>query len=125
MKWLTRSLFFLAVALLFVAVFLGLNRAGAFSSFEMNGPPPWMRTADGTTGASTRPDASASGVDSPAAPRGDVAPGGRFPGGPRGEHGGGFNLPELGKDLGLVAVAWLALGGLDRLNRSNRAPARP
>jgi len=119
MTWLSRSVLFLAIALLFVAAFLGLNRLGALSSFEMTGrpggPPGQTQPAPGgapatTAGASAPSTTGSAGQTTPGtAPAGGVVPG------PGGDRRGGFQWGEIGKDLGLVALAWLVLAGLDWL----------
>ncbi|GAA5534191.1 hypothetical protein [Deinococcus aluminii] len=124
MTWLSRALLFLAVALLFVAAFLGLNQLGAFHSFEFTGrpggPPPGQTQTASATGSTLAATAPA-GEAAPTA-AGNTPPAGAPPGGPRGERRGGFNWPELGKDFAMILGAWLALSGLERLVNRRKAP---
>ena len=136
MHWFSRPLLFLAIALVFVAAFLGLNQLGAFRSYEMtgfpgSGPPAQAQLSSGAPGqgtASASKDATAAPANTSSsaslvrqASEGNAAnttaasgaevggPAGR----PGGERRGGFNGQELPKDLGLIAGAWLALLAYD------------
>lgn len=120
MHWVYRSLVFLAIALLFVAGFLGLDRAGALNSFQMTGgpgggPPAQTQTASGA--ASGSPSAAFTMASSAAT----AAPAsGLTARGPRGGRGGGSPWAGIGLNLAYVVLAWLALAALDGLARRRR-----
>lgn len=116
MKWFTRPLIFLGMALILCAAFLGLNQAGAFTSFEMQGPPPaqvqTVNIQNATQGALST-GAQAAPATSTAANR--QAPAGSPPQG-HPQHKGGLNWAELAKNLGMVLAAWVALTIWDRVS---------
>ncbi len=118
MKWFYRSLLFFGVALLFAAGVLGLNQLGALSRFEMTGryggPPTQIQSLSGTAPASDRAT-NAGSANTSSSSRGPATLSGAPVGRPRGEGGGSFQWAEVGKDLAFVALAWLALSGLDWL----------